>query len=296
MLLVWPLLAMACSNKPATVKAEQEKQDTLVIWVDTSLGVIANEQKKAFENVYTTPVLSLVYKNESEIIQALMNNQVSCAILQRKLSENEVAYLQRKEEFMPKQYVFGYDAYVCISSRRSPIENISTGEIKNYFAGKNKSKFTLSVENSRCQTAQFLKTEFSLSNEQLGLAFANNNFVELLNYLRTNPNAIGIIPFSYISDIEAEGTVKLLDSLKVLPVKYLDSTQKTLVFKPSQETITTREYPWITPMVLVNCNMEKKSGTNFVNYIFKPKAQRLILKCGLTPAIFPGREVNINTN
>jgi phosphate transport system substrate-binding protein len=295
-LLAMPLLALACNSKPSKDTVGAQKPDTLSIWVDTSLGVIANEQKKAFENIYNSPVISLVYRNEADIIQALMNNQVNCAILQRKLSEGEVAYLQKKEEFLPKQYVFGHDAYACISSRENPLESISVVELKNYFLKQNPGNFSIAVENSSCQTVQFLKSRFSLSNEQLGLAFANNNFVELLDYLRSNPKAIGIIPFSYIADIEAASTVKFLESLKVMPVKYTDSIGKTQVFRPSQETITTREYAWVTPMVLVNCNMEKKSGTNFVNYIFKPKAQRLILKCGLSPAIFPGREVNINTN
>jgi ABC-type phosphate transport system substrate-binding protein len=93
--------------------------------------------------------------------------------------------------------------------------------------------------------------------------------------------------------VESDSTAAFLKDLKVLPVTAADSTGTIYTTLPTQSSISTKEYPMISPIVLVNCGMEKKSGTNFVNFLFKTKAQRLILKCGLSPAIFPGREVII---
>ncbi len=294
-LLVLVIHVFACSNPPAE-KTVQTPKDTLQIWADTSLNVLVNEQKKAFENMYTTPSLSVTYMNENDIIKGLIDNKISSAVLHRKLLENESRFLQEKEDYLPKQYIFAYDAYVCITSIHNQDQNIALLDLKNYFLKHEAADFKLALENPRCQTIQFLKTQFSLDNKQVSFAYSNNNLNELLAYLKTNPAAIGMIPFAYISDIESASTVKLLENLKVLPILYKDSAQKTRIVNPSQESITTKEYPLISPLVFVNCNMEKKSGTNFVNYLFKPKAQRLILRCGLCPAIFPGREVNINTN
>jgi phosphate transport system substrate-binding protein len=294
--LLFLVLVSACTNQPAAGKGELLKADTLVIWADTSLRVIVNEQKKAFENIYTNPVLSIIYMNENQIVKGLMSNKVNAAVLHRSLTANESALLESREDFLPRQYVFAYDAFVCIASDRSSFSSISMTDLLEYFTNNSAAKFSLAMENPNAQSIQFLKKKFSLQNEQLSRAYANKSLNDLLAYLRRDPNAIGIIPFAYISDIEAESTIQLLENLKVLPVMYKDSTQKTRLVDPSQETIATREYPLLAPVVFVNGNMENKSGTNFVNYLFKPRAQRLILRCGLCPAIFPGREVNIQTN
>jgi phosphate transport system substrate-binding protein len=288
----------ACKPQPATNNQGEAKKttDTLNIWADSSLSVIVNEQKKAFENLHSNPVLFITYKPETDIMDGLINNRVSCAILQRSLLNQESAYLQKKEEFMPKQHIFAYSAFVAITQTNSPIQALSLQELEQYFSGRATTGLKLTVENKRCQSIQFLRTRFKLSDEQVSRTYANQSLADMLDYLKKEPRAVGIIPFSYITDINAPETINMLRDLKVLPVTFKDSANKMRTVIPSQETISTKEYPMINPIVLVNANMEKKSGTNFVNYLFKTQAQRLILKCGLCPAIFPGREIIINTN
>ena len=87
----------------------------------------------------------------------------------------------------------------------------------------------------------------------------------------------------------------MLEGLKVFSIICLDSNKKSISVIPSQSSIASKEYPLINPIVFVNSNMPFKSGINFVNYLYKPRAQRLTLKLGLCPAIFPGREIKINT-
>jgi phosphate transport system substrate-binding protein len=125
--------------------------------------------------------------------------------------------------------------------------------------------------------------------------YTQNSPKELFAYLKAYPNSIGVIPFSYISDVESESIAEMLIGLKVLSVNYSDSSKKRITVLPSQSSIATNEYPLITPIVFINSNMPFKSGINFVNYLYKPRAQRLVLKLGLCPAIFPGREIKINT-
>ncbi len=268
----------------------------MVIWADTSLRVLVNEQKKAFENSYTNPLLEIHYLQEAMIMEKLMKNEANCAILQRNLTANESAFLKDREDFLPKQYVLANDAFAFITNTKNPVASIASGQISEYFRSGKKQDFQLVFESNQCQAIPYFQNRFQLDKKQIASAYVLNNLNELLDYLRSAPNAVGIIPFSYISDTEAKTTVELLKDLKVLSVEYKDSLRVGHVVNPSQESITTGEYPYVMPIVLLNCGFEKKSGITFVNYIMKPKAQRLFLKCGMVPAIFPGREVNINTN
>jgi len=280
------------SNKP---EIKQKNTDTLTVWADTSLMVFANEHKKAFENAGKPPCINLVFKNETEIVTALLNGKIQAAFLQRILSPAEGAAIEKLADFYPKQYTTAFDAFVFVSSRKNPFDSISIENIESILKGKSNSPYHLIVENKRALSVQYLKSKFNLNNVQLSHLFTQNSSAELFQYLKLNPDAIGIIPFSYISDVESETIAEMLTGLKVLSINCLDSNKKRVTVMPSQSTIASREYPFVNPVVFINSNMPFKSGINFVNYLFKPKAQRLTLKLGLCPAIFPGREIKINT-
>lgn len=288
------LFVTACNNNAKQAKIAVK--DTLEIWVDTSLAVLINEQRKAYENDHFNPIIQLRYKQETDIIKQLMSNQLNCAVLQRKLTENESNFFKQKEDFVPKQYVIAHDAMVFIANNKNKKEVLTEVEVENYFSTSSVADFQLVFESNACQAIPYFKSYYGLNETQLKKAYSKNELNDLLDFLKKDINSIGIIPFSYISDIEAQSTIEMLKGLKVLSIKYIDSSKKELTINPSQESITTKDYPYTMPIVLVNCNMEKKSGTTFVNYIFKPKAQRLFLKCGMVPAVFPGREVKINKN
>jgi phosphate transport system substrate-binding protein len=284
----------SCTNSN-TPRTKQSKADTLLVWADTSLGVFANEHKKAFENAGKPPVISLVYKNEAEIISALLNNKIHAAFLQRLLSPAEAAAIEKLIEFYPKQYTIAYDAFVLVCSNKNSFEGIALADIKSVLKGQKNSTLNFVVENKKALSVQFLKSKFSLSNQQLANLYSKNSTEELFQFLKSNPNSIGVIPFSYICDVESEPIAEMLGGLKVLSISYLDSNNKSMSVIPSQSSIASKDYPLINPIVFINSNMPFKSGINFVNYLYKPRAQRLVLKLGLCPAIFPGREIKINT-
>lgn len=287
-------LLSACSGNPASdTQTSGPEKDTIICWTDSSVKVIVQEEIKAFENIYKFPRFKTSYLNEDEIIKGLLDNKVSLAVLHRMLSENEVNVLRKRENFTPKQYVFAYDAYAFIASDASTATGIKAADLEKYLKGSASFPYSLGIENSNAQAKTFFKNYFNLNPTQLSKLFATASVQELMNYIRSNPEAIAVIPFSYISDVESDSTAIFLKDLKVLPVTAADSTGTVYTTLPTQSSISTKEYPMISPVVLVNCGMEKKSGTNFVNFLFKTKAQRLILKCGLSPAIFPGREVII---
>lgn len=296
LVLLWVVCFIMGCNNQSKQPLELAKKDTLEIYVDTSLAVLINEQRKAYENDHNNPIIQLKYLQEAPILKALMNNTVNCAVLQRQLTISERQYFQKKEDFLPKEHIIAHDAFVFVTNKENVRNALYASEIKDYFVKGNIKEFQFVFENNNCQAIPYFRAYYGLNDQQLSRAYSKNDLQDLMQFLKTDAYSIGIIPFSYIADIEAQSTIDLLKGLKILSVKFSDSSKRELLINPSQESITTQDYPFTMPIVLLNCNMEKKSGTTFVNYIFKPKAQRLFLKCGMVPAIFPGREVIVNTN
>lgn len=287
----------ACSggNNNAKTKAGALK-DTLIVWADTGMQVIANEQKEVFEHNYNQIAIEIRYMQEDDIIKGLLNNIVNTAFLQRPLTEREYSYISESEKFKPMQYTFGYSAMVLLASEQYSSDYISEEQLGNYFKGKGPAGLSLIFENSKSQAISFFLQHYKLSPEEMKRAYAKAHLNDLLTQLRNDPNAVGVIPFTYIAEADIPATKTLLQGLKILEVEYSDSTGKILREAPSQETIATKAYPFINPLLFVNCNMDKKSGNTFINYMFTERGQRLMLKCGIVPAIFPGREIKITTN
>lgn len=285
------VLWYGCSNNSKTTQTNTTT-DTLFIAVDSSLKVAINEHKKAFENSYTNLFVSLVNMQETDIVNQITANKINCAVIQRHLTQNEINFITQKEKLPPKEHILAYNALALLTNAENAKESISVREINQYF-NQNTANFNLVFESSKCQAIQFIKYYFNLSNTQLAKAYTKNNFNDLMAYIRQDKNAIAIVPYSYIADIENPKTKEMLNDIKILNVNYQDSTDKLQSISPSQESITTKEYPFILPIILVEANLDFKSGTTFVNYIVRDKAQRLFLKLGLTPATFPGREIII---
>ncbi len=285
------VLWYGCSNNTQTTNTIYTK-DTLLIAVDSSLKVAINEHKKAFENSHTNLILELANMQETDIVAQLTANKINCAVIQRHLTQNEIDYITQKEGLPPKEYIVAYNALALLTNAENTVENISIREITQYF-NQNTTNFNLVFESSKCQAIQYIKNYFNLSNLQLSKSYTKNNFNHLIAYIKQDKQAIAIVPYSYIADIENPKTKELLNGIKILNVNYQDSTDKLLSISPSQESITTKEYPFIMPVILVEANLDLKSGTTFVNYIVRDNAQRLFLKLGLTPATFPGREIII---
>lgn len=283
----------SCSNSTQNSSDKITSVDTITCWVDSSLQVLAQEQVKAFHNIYKFPRLKLQIHSEADIVKGLLDNQVNLAILHRNLDSVETGIVHKRESFMPKQYEYAFDAYVLVTSRTTEFDSVNLNAVLDYLEGRPSVLKAILVENIKSQSLMFLKQHFQLENKALSRLNSLGTLSEMMTYLRSSKQTIGVLPFSLIADIEAEKTVKFLEGLKVLKLSYKDKTGKTITIEPSQSSIATKEYPLISPIVLVNCNMDKKSGTNFVNYIFKPKAQRLIQQFGLCPAVFPGREIVI---
>jgi phosphate transport system substrate-binding protein len=247
---------------------------------------LVKEEVKSFAGINKPPVVNLHIANEADLFHGMLNNTIDLAVTQRLLTVTEIAHIQKQEDFNAKQHVFAKQAYVLIASEQFKSKHIDLSSVLSSMTQKQ--PHTIVVEASKSASVKFVMDYFHL-NQQPQYLFAENGLNGMLSYLRSHQNAIGVLPYTYISDIYAQAELPILKGLKILSIANADST----VIAPSQSSIASGTYPLVNSIVLINANMKQKSGINFVNYLFKPSAQRLILKFGLVPVNFPGRELLI---
>ena len=277
---------VACNSDAQQQVNHSKTNDTLHVWVDSSLRALVNEEIKSFEGINKPPVIQLHLANEADVFQGMLNNSIDAAVTQRELSATELALIQKQEDFNAKQHIFAKQAFVLIASEQFKSNYIDLASVLSSMT--NNQPHSIVVEASKSSAVKFLMDHFQLS-QQPQYLFAENGLNAMLAYIRSHQNAIGVLPYTYISDVYAQADLPMLKGLKILSIANADST----VIEPSQSSIASGNYPLVNSIVLINANMKQKSGINFVNYLFKPSAQRLILKFGLVPVIFPGRELLI---
>ena len=282
------ILLLFCSAcQPVTDQQKvQVTSDTMHIWTDSSLRALVNEEIKSFQGLEKPPHIQLHVANEADIVQSILKDQIDVAVLQRALNQSEVKYIQSKEDFKVKHHAFAKQAFVVLASNNFTSSYISVDDLR--ASMQNNQPYHVLLEDAKSASVQFVLNYFQWQ-KMPQYVFAEKGFNAMCQYLTQHKDAVGLIPYSYISDVYTSDSQTVFKGLKVLSIATSDST----AIAASQSSIATGDYPLVNSVVFINANMKQKSGINFVNYLFKPSAQRLILKFGLVPVIFPGREILI---
>ena len=119
----------------------------------------------------------------------------------------------------------------------------------------------------------------------------------VINYVEKSKNAIGFIPFNFLSDVESDGVKKLLDSIKILSLRAKDKDGKEIIVSANQSDIATGDYP-LTRNIYTEMRFSYEDNLEwlFVNFLFKGQGERIFLKDGLIPARMPARDIDVNTD
>ena len=121
--------------------------------------------------------------------------------------------------------------------------------------------------------------------------FAVHSNPEVINYVTTHKNAIGIVSVNWISDKKDSLCRRFLNQVKVVGVK--DDGAETY-FKPYQAYIKTKEYAFCRDVYMINRQTRAGLGMGFVSFVAGNIGQRIILKMGIVPAIAPTRMVEMH--
>ena len=96
----------------------QKGQDTptagrIKVAIDDSYRLLAEAEVFTFQTIYKYASLDTVYGTEADVINAFMNDSVPLIIVNRKLSDNQVAFLKERQ-YIPKTTRIAVDAIALI--------------------------------------------------------------------------------------------------------------------------------------------------------------------------------------
>jgi phosphate transport system substrate-binding protein len=268
--------------------------------IDESFQLLFETQVYTFESLYPNAKIVVSYKPEVDVIADFMKDSVRTIAVTRKLTKEENDYLIT-EKFVARTTKVAHDALALIVNKANPDTLILDIQFADIFRGKITSwrqinpkspekPITIVFDNNKSGNVRYFREKFNLKGNFPSNCFAVNTNEDVINYVKNNPSALGIISVNWISDTQDSVSEKFLESVKIVEV----GTDPMNYCKPYQGYIAEGSYPFCRDLYIISRETFSGLGTGFASFVAGDQGQRIILKSGLVPATMPIRLIQIN--
>ena len=270
---------------------------------DDSYKLLIEAELYTFEATYKYANVDTSFKSEADVINDFMNDSVPLIVVNRKLSDQQTAYL-RERQYVPKITKIAIDAVALIVNRDNPDSTFFHKTIREIFEGKTtrwnqinpKSKLkdlVVVFDNFKSGNPRYFMEKFGLKELPKTCKAVQSN-AEVINYIEKNPNAIGVVSVNWISDPADSVSHNFLKRFKVAGIALEgDNDPATKFFKPYPAYIAEGSYPFTRDVYCINRQPYTGLAHGLSSFIAGEKGQFIVLHSGLVPAAMPVRVVEI---
>ncbi len=270
----------------------QEKQDLpnegeITIAADESLQPIVEAEVMAYNAHYPKAKLNVVYVPEQRAMSLMMNDSVNLAIVTREATPGEKAvYTTNNIPYLPAKMAL--DGVAIISNTESAIKNLSITELKEMFEGQKKTEIKLVFDNSSSSNLNYMIQKLGLKDIKKANIFAADGNKDVIEYIKKNKNAIGVIGGNWISDIDDSKSQSFINSIHVVGIS--DTITPDKYYTPTTASLKARKYPFERRIIL---HTKRGYGLTsaFIRFCCAYIGQLVVEKSGLLPYYIYEREI-----
>ncbi len=319
------LLTAATSCTP--IKKGEYAKGSATIFCDDGFRNILDEEIQVFEFSYPDASIIPFYVSEQEAIDTFLADKTQSIIITRELTQDEVKYMKSKFKRIVKQNCIAVDAVALITNKNNPVQQFSlqdvsdimTGKIShwNQLAGADSTAIKLVFDNAGSSTVSYMRERFLPKGAKMSdnkNAFAQNNNAQVIDVVKKDPNAIGIISVSWlgnnlekakqvpvdqrVEDYNAQNdTIASELTTEVNIIKVSNPTEQNdfspAGYKPYQAYIYSGEYPLYRKVYMISSASNSTVLNSFYTFLTGFVGQKIITKTGILPYHFPQRVVNL---
>lgn len=299
------LVSAGCRDQNGR-KAEEQDTPTsgkVNLASDESFKPLVEAQTAVFENQYPRAEIETSYKPEDEAIQDLVEGRVRMAVATRRLSLAEsTAFAQQK--IRPRYLKFAEDGVGLIIHPSNPDSLITIPQLERLFSGKVKKwselgrggsseDIVIVFDNNRSSNLNYILHRFNLSDINHLKVFAAKSNAEVLEYVKTDRNALGVIGVNWISDSDDPAQQKFRNDIQVVSIARTDNPDPDDYYQPYQAYLQLKLYPLRRDVFILSREARSGLATGFMSQVASQRGQTIVLKSGLLPATLPVRLVGI---
>lgn len=259
----------SCGNNDTNKPSDTTGSGKIDISVDETYQPVIAEQLRVFDSSYPEAHITANYKAEADCFKDFLDNKARLILVTRELSAQEKQVCADRK-IVPTSLALAKDAVAVIVNPSSPDSLLSVDQIKGILTGVYKKKYTVVFDNQGSSTVRYV-TDSLLNGQKLGAnVFAAKGNTAVVDYVAKNPDAIGFIGLSYVSDADDSATGSFMKKIKVASVQN-DSTQR--FYQPYQAWIALKLYPLTRNLYFITSETYPGLGTGFANFLSKERGQ-----------------------
>jgi phosphate transport system substrate-binding protein len=138
---------------------------------------------------------------------------------------------------------------------------------------------------NRSSTTRYIQDSVTLGAPLTKRVFAAKSNPELLDYVATHPDAIGVVGANWISDRDDSAVQSFLRKVRVVGISALDNPKSPDDYlQPYQAYLALKTYPLRRELFVINREARTGIASGFASFVAGTKGQLIILKSGLLPA------------
>jgi phosphate transport system substrate-binding protein len=269
----------------------------LVMWSEDGLKPILTTSIDVFDSIYDRAKINVTYKDEADIVKALLDDSIEVGLITRNLTQTELDYF-KQYGFTPKTTMIAYDAIAVILHPSNRDTVFTVGEMKDILSGKTTTwkqrnsngpagDIVAVFDHAGAGTVRYAKDSILMGEPMSPRANALKTNEEVLDYVSKNKGAIGLISANWISDTDDGGVQSFLKTIRIAEIG-LEAGKES--FTPHQAYLATGQYPFKRTIWYIDATARNFGlGVGFASFLAGDRGQRIILKSGLLPATMPLR-------
>jgi len=299
--LVLVVLTGSCKNKSAPAESDAPlslpTMGNVTLYADESFQPLLESTVQSFSRVYKNTEVDIRYVEERVALEKFLNFESPVVFVARRLTDRELA-AHREKGFNTHQLKVATDALAFVVNSNNPDSLLTHDQLVNLLNGSlatwsgvsatNRSgTVALVFQKSSSSTATFVRDSILNLNALPPNSYALDTHPQVLEYVRNNTGAIGVIALNWISDTNDPGVLESLRGLRTVALSMPDASG--LFYKPTKAHIRQGFYPFVRSVYVMNAEGRSGLGTGFASFLASDRGMTIIERFGLVPAKEPMR-------
>jgi phosphate transport system substrate-binding protein len=305
LLLAATLLFSACGTDFKKPYSDTTTSGNVTLASDETLQPFTDAEKDTFMGLYRYANITMKHQSEAACFSDLVKDSVKVILATRKLNAQEEAYFKSRNLF-PVTTKVAIDALALVVNKDNPDSLIKMSQLMDILSGKTSTwkqfnpsstlgDITFVFDNNGSSNVRYLRDSVMKGQALPEYCFAAKSNPDVIRYVESHKNAIGVIGVAWISDFKDPAANQFLSRIKVLDVATsANPVYPDDYYKPYQAYIALQQYPLVREVYMINREGRAGLGTGFVSFVAGDQGQRIVRMSGLLPATMPVRLIQTN--
>jgi len=273
----------SCHNNGPIKTLESTSEGTISITAEESFKPFIEQELKVFASSYPKAKIKVQYKSEIDCFKDFAEDSTRMIFVTRGLDKSEQAHYKDQLGYSPTFGVLAYNAIAVVVHQNAKDSIFTLQDLRDRLIGKNPQQVVMDGSHLT-GIVRFLKDSLVKADKLGKNVMAANGSKEVMEYLKSNPNAIGFVGMNWIGDQYDPSQTSNRLHLKMAKVECTLCAEKGLFASPSQATISLGQYSLSLPVYYILKENAPGLGSGLLNFMSLERGQLIFRRAFLVPA------------